>query len=163
MTEALIILSLVTLQRLAELVIARRNTRRLLQQGGQEIGAAHYPAIVALHFSWLAVLWWLAPGQAVNWPLIGLFLLLQLGRIWVLAAMGPRWTTRIIIVPGERLVHSGPFRFLRHPNYSIVAAEIAILPLAFGLWPVALLFSLLNAAILLIRIRTEEEALGLNQ
>jgi methyltransferase len=161
--EALIILSLVTLQRLAELVIARRNTRRLLQQGGQETGASHYPAIVGLHFSWLAILWWLAPGQPVSWPLIGLFLLLQLGRIWVLAAMGPRWTTRIIVVPGESLVRTGPFRILRHPNYSIVAAELAILPLAFGLWPVALLFSLLNAAILFVRIRAEEEALGLNR
>jgi methyltransferase len=159
-TAAAIILALVTLQRLAELVIARHNTSALLARGAYEASPGHYPLIVAVHTSWLAALWWLAPGKPVSWLLIGIFLLLQLGRLWVLATLGGRWTTRIIVMPGERLVARGPFRLIRHPNYLVVVGEIAVLPLAFGLWQVALLFSLLNAAVLAIRIRAEEEALA---
>ena len=159
MSAARIILSLVTLQRLAELILARRNTKALIARGAHEVGAGHYPLIVAVHACWLAALWWLAPGKPVSWPLIGLFLLLQLARLWVLATLGSRWTTRIIVLPRAPLVSSGPFRFLRHPNYAIVVGEIATLPLAFGLWGVALLFSLANAVVLTIRIRAEEQAL----
>ena len=159
MTAPVVILALVTLQRLAELIIARSNTKALLTQGAYEVAPGHYPLIVAVHTLWLAALWWLAPGRPVSWLLIGLFLLLQAGRLWVLATLGRRWTTRIIILPGAPLVEGGPFRFLRHPNYAVVAAEIAVLPLAFGLWGVALAFSLLNAAVLTIRIRAEEKAL----
>lgn len=161
MTAPVLILALVTLQRLAELVIARRNTSALLARGAYEVSPGHYPLIVAVHALWLAALWWLAPGKPVHWSLVGLFILLQLGRVWVLATLGPRWTTRIIVVPGERLVARGPFRFVRHPNYLVVAGEIATLPLAFGLWEVALLSSLLNAAVLAIRIRAEERALAI--
>ena len=160
MTAAAIVLALVTLQRLAELVIARRNTRALLEQGAYEVAPGHYPLIVAVHALWLAVLWWLAPGREIVWPLIAVFLLLQLGRVWVLATLGRRWTTRIIVLPGAPLVAGGPFRFVKHPNYLIVTAEIAVLPLAFGLWQLALLFSLLNAAVLAIRIRAENRALA---
>ncbi len=156
---AAIILALVTLQRLGELVLAHRNTRALLARGAYEIAPGHYPLIVAVHAGWLAVLWWLALGRPVSWPLIGLFVLLQLGRLWVLATLGPRWTTRIIILPGAPLVAGGPFRFVRHPNYLVVAGEIAVLPLAFGLWQVALLFSLLNAVVLAMRVRAEEDGL----
>jgi len=159
-TAPVIILLLVTIQRLAELVIARRNTCALLARGAYEVAPGHYPLIVAVHAGWLAALWWLAPGKPVNWPLIAVFVLLQLGRVWVLATLGRRWTTRIIVVPGEQLVASGPFRFVRHPNYWVVAGEIAVLPLAFGLWQVALVFTLLNAAVLAFRIRTEERALA---
>lgn len=155
-----IILGLVTVQRIAELVIARRNTKRLLARGAYEVGASHYPMIVAVHAGWLAALWWLAPGRPIVWPLILLFLLLQAGRIWVLATLGERWTTRIIILPGAPLVTGGAFRLLSHPNYCVVVAEIAVLPLAFGLWPLALVFSLLNAAVLTIRIRAERRALA---
>ena len=157
---AAIILTLVTLQRLAELIIARSNTKALLAQGAYEASPRHYLLIFLVHAAWLAALWWFAPGKSVSWPLIGLFILLQLGRLWVLATLGRRWTTRIIVVPGEQLVARGPFRFVRHPNYLIVTGEIAVLPLAFGLWQVALLFSLLNAAVLAIRIRAEEKALA---
>ena len=156
---AAIILALVTLQRVAELIVARRNTRALLARGAYEASPDHYPLIVAVHAGWLATLWWLGPGRPVSWALIGLFLLLQLGRLWVLATLGRRWTTRIIVLPGEPLVVRGPFRFVRHPNYLVVAGEIAILPLAFGLWQVALIFTLLNAAVLTVRIRAEEVAL----
>ncbi len=159
MTGAAIILALVTLQRLGELVIARRNTARLLARGAYEVAPGHYPLLVAVHALWLLTLWWLAPGKPVMGPLIALFVLLQLARLWVLATLGARWTTRIIVLPEAPLVRSGPYRFLSHPNYAVVVAEIAVLPLAFGLWEVALAFSLLNAAVLLIRIRAEGRAL----
>ena len=158
--SAALILGFVTLQRLAELVVARRNTGALLARGAYEVAPGHYPLIVAVHAGWLAALWWLAPGKPIAWPLVAVFALLQAARLWVLATLGTRWTTRIIILPGAPLVTGGPFRFLSHPNYAVVVAEIAVLPLAFGLWQVALIFSLLNAAILTIRIRAENRALG---
>ena len=160
MTAAVLILAVVTLQRLGELVLSRRNTKALLPGGAHEAEPGHYPLIVGVHVLWLASLWWLAPGKPVHWPLIFLFLILQLGRVWVLRTLGRRWTTRIIILPGEPLVARGPYRLVRHPNYLIAAGEIALLPLAFGLWEAALIFSLLNAAVLAIRIRAEERALS---
>jgi len=156
----IVILALVTLQRLGELWLSNRNTRRLLSQGAREYGAAHYPLIVAVHASWLIALWWLAPGRPINGFWLGLFVLIELARIWVLAMLGPRWTTRIIVLPQAPLVRRGPYRFVNHPNYAVVVGEIAVLPLVFGLWKVALLFSLVNAAVLLIRIREENRALG---
>ena len=154
------ILAFVTLQRLAELWLSSRNTGRLLQSGAREHAPGHYPLIVAVHTAWLAGLWWLGPGRPVNVPLLVLFGLLQLGRLWVLATLGPRWTTRIIVLPGAPLVRHGPFRFVSHPNYLVVIGEIALLPLVFGLWQFAILFSLLNAAVLAIRIRSENKALA---
>lgn len=160
MTLTIIILALVTLQRLGELWLSNRNTKALLAQGAHEVGAAHYPLIVAVHAAWLAALWWLAPGREVAIVWLALYVLLQAARIWVLASLGPRWTTRIIVLPQAPLVKAGPYRFVSHPNYVVVVAEIAVLPLVFGLWPVALIFSLLNAAILTIRIREENRALS---
>ena len=157
---AIAILAFVTLQRLTELPIAAANTKRLLAAGGHEVGASHYPLIVAVHASWLAALWWFAPGKAINLAFFALFVLIEIGRIWVLRTLGPRWTTRIIVVPGERLVAAGPYRFVNHPNYLVVIGEIAVLPLVFGLWQIALLFSALNAAVLTIRIAAENRALG---
>ena len=154
------LLAFVTLQRVVELPLAQANTKRLLAAGGHEVGAGHYPLIVALHAAWLITLWWLAPGRPIDIPFLLLFLLIEAGRVWVLRTLGPRWTTRIIIVPGEALVASGPYRFVRHPNYLVVIGEIAVLPLVFGLWDIAILFSLLNAAILTVRIRAENRALG---
>ena len=153
------ILAFVTLQRLAELLLSQRNTKRLLADGAREHGAAHYPLLVALHAAWLAALWWWAPGQPVNLPLLALFGLLQLARIWVIATLGRRWTTRIIVKPGAPLVRAGPYRFVNHPNYWVVAAEIAVLPLVFGLVALAILFSLLNLIVLAVRIRAENQAL----
>jgi len=155
----IVILTLVTLQRLGELWLSNRNTRRLLAQGAREYGAWHYPLIVALHTMWLLALWWLAPGRPVNFVWLAIFALLQLARIWLLATLGPRWTTRIIVLPRAPLVRHGPYRFIDHPNYLVVIGEIAVLPLVFGLWRLALLFSLLNAAVLAIRIREENHAL----
>jgi methyltransferase len=159
MWPAIAILAFVTLQRVAELGLARSNTARLLAAGAREHGRGHYPLIVAVHATWLAALWLLAPGRPIHWPLLALFALLQAGRIWVIRTLGHRWTTRIIVLPCAPLVNRGPFRFVSHPNYVVVIGEIAVLPLVFGLWQVALVFSLLNAAVLWVRIRAEEQAL----
>ena len=131
-----------------------------MAQGAREHAPGHYPLIVALHAAWLGVLWWLAPGRAVDGFWLAMFVLIEIGRIWVLASLGPRWTTRIIVLPGAPLVRSGPYRLFDHPNYVVVAAEIAVLPLVFGLWQVAIVFTLLNAAVLTIRIREENRALS---
>jgi methyltransferase len=156
----ILILAFVTLERLVELMYARRNTRRLLERGAREHAPGHYPLIVAVHASWLTALWWLAPTRPIDGFFLALFILIELGRAWVLITLGPRWTTRIIVLPDEPLVTGGPYRFLNHPNYWVVAGEIAILPLVFGLWLVALIFTLLNAAVLTIRIREENRALS---
>jgi methyltransferase len=149
----------VTAQRLGELAIARRNTRRLLERGAREVAPEHYPAIVALHASWLTGLWLLARNRPVRRTGLAAYLGLTALRAWTLASIGSRWTTRILVVPGETLVRRGPYRFLPHPNYLVVAAEIATLPLTLGRPRYALLFSLLNAAALSVRIRAEEAGL----
>ncbi len=159
MTIAVVILAFVTLQRLAELWISNRNTARLLARGAREAAPGHYPLIVAVHVLWLGALWWLAPGRPILAFWLALMILLQLGRVWVLATLGERWTTRIIILPDAPLVRRGPYRLVRHPNYLIVIGEIAALPLVFGLWQVAAIFSVLNAIVLIIRIREENRAL----
>ena len=160
MWPAIAVLTFVTFQRLSELVLARSNTRALLALGAREYAPGHYPLIVAVHATWLAALFWLAPGQPIHWPFLVLFFLLQLGRVWVIRTLGPRWTTRIIILPGAPMVTGGPFRLVSHPNYLVVIGEIAVLPLAFGLWQVAVVFSVLNAIVLAIRISHENKALA---
>jgi methyltransferase len=154
------IIALVILQRAGELMLANRNTQRLKAKGAVEIGAEHYRLIVLLHMAWLmAVLWLLPAPLVIHWGWIVVFVLLQAARVWVIASLGPYWTTRIISVPGVPLVKRGPYRFVRHPNYLVVAGEILALPLAFGEIWVAILFSLANAAILYWRIRQEETGL----
>src|SRR5690349_4018639 len=162
MTVAImLILALVIVQRLVELVYAERNTRALLKRGAIEVGRAHYPFIVALHALWLLAIVLMLPAQAtIHWLALALFLVLQAGRIWVIVTLGPYWTTRIITLDGAPLVRKGPYRFVRHPNYLVVAGEIAVLPLVFGeLW-VCLIFTALNAATLAWRIREENAALA---
>ncbi len=160
MSLAVLVLLFVTLQRAGELVLARANTSGLLKRGGIEMGASHYPVMVALHASWLAALWFFGWDTQVNLWLLVAYGLLQAFRIWILATLGRRWTTRIIIVPGETLVTGGPYRLLRHPNYLLVLLEVPLLPMVFGLPWLALLFGLLNAAMLAWRIRIEEGALS---
>lgn len=162
MTLAVLVLAFVTLQRLGELLISRRNTSRLLERGAFEAAPGHYPLIVMLHTLWLAGLWYvvLARGLRPDLLLLVVFAILQVGRAWVLATLGPRWTTRILVVPGERLVARGPYRYLSHPNYWVVAGEILVLPLAFGLAWYAIAFSILNGIVLWVRIRAENRALG---
>jgi methyltransferase len=157
---AAVVLALVTLQRLGELVLARRNTRRLLARGAYEASPGHYPLIVALHAAWLLGLWLLGRDRPVQLAWLAVFLALQAGRLWVLASLGGRWTTRIIVLPGAAPVRTGPYRWLRHPNYLVVAGEILTLPLALGLPVYGLAFSALNALVLAVRIRAEAAALA---
>lgn len=160
MTLATFVLFLVTLQRGGELVLARANTARLTKAGGIETGAGHYPVMVLLHASWLVALWLFGWNASVNPWLLAAYGLLQCFRIWILASLGRRWTTRIIALPGERLVRRGPYRLLRHPNYLVVLIEVPLLPLALGLPWLALGFGLLNVAMLAWRIKSEERALS---
>jgi len=154
------VLLFVVVQRLGELVWAARNTRRLLARGAVEIGRRHYPLFVLLHASWLVAIAITVPGDTEpSWPLLGVFAVLQLLRVWVVATLGPYWTTRIITLADAPLVRHGPFRFMRHPNYAVVVAEIAVLPLAFAAWPVAMVWSLANALLLRHRIQVENTAL----
>jgi methyltransferase len=155
-----VILALVTLERVAELWLANRNTKRLLAEGAREHAPGHYPLIVALHALWLASLWWLAPDRSIDILWLALFVLIEIGRIWVLSSLGTRWTTRIIVLPDAPLIRRGPYRWVDHPNYAVVVAEIAVLPMVFGLWRVALVFSALNALVLAVRIHEENRALG---
>ena len=146
-------------QRLAELALAQRNTLRLREAGAIEFGAAHYPLMVALHALWLIGLWVLGHQRPVDPSWLAVFALLQVARVWVIASLGARWTTRIIVLPGVAAVTRGPYRFIRHPNYLIVILEIAVVPLALGLPFFALVFSLANTALIVLRIHMENKAL----
>ncbi len=152
------IMLFITLQRISELVIAQSNTKALLARGAVEFGRSHYPVMVLMHASWLAVLWGTVGGASVSIPLLAVFAVLQAMRVWVLATLGRRWTTRIIVPKEEAPITSGPFRIMRHPNYFVVICEIAVVPLMFGLVWVAVLYSALNAAMLWVRIRAENAA-----
>ena len=155
------ILALVIVQRLAELALASANTRRLLARGGREIGRAHYPLFILLHASWLIAIAATTPlDRQPIWPLIAIFALLQLARVWVIATLGPYWTTRVITVDGAPLIRAGPFRLVRHPNYWVVVGEVAVLPLAFHDWTVAIVWSILNGLLLRHRIAVESSALA---
>jgi methyltransferase len=156
-----LVIALVIAARLVELALARRNARRLLMQGAVEAGRSHYPLIVGLHAAWFAAMLAAIPvNTPANWFWLGVFLLLQLARFWVLATLGRFWTTRIITLPGAPLVRRGPYRFIRHPNYLVVELEIVTLPLAFSSTWIAVIFGLANAAMLAWRIRIEDAALS---
>lgn len=156
-----LLIGLIFLQRLIELAIARINTKRLLAEGAVEHGANHYPLIVLLHTAWLVSLVVFVPADAVLNPvLLAVFVILQLGRIWVLSSLGRYWTTRVIMVPGRPLIKRGPFRLVRHPNYLIVQAEMMVVPLIAGAWQLAIVFGIANALVLAWRIRVEEQALA---
>jgi methyltransferase len=155
-----VIVGLVALQRLAELVYAERNTAALKRDGAVEVGRSHYPLIVILHAAWLVTIVAVAaPDTRISWYLLAAFVVLQALRVWVLMSLGPYWTTRIITKPGAPLIRRGPYRYVRHPNYLIVAGEIALLPLVFGEVTVAVVFTVLNGLVLALRIRQEDSAL----
>lgn len=154
------VLAFLTAQRLLELVYAQKNTSALLARGAVEHGRGHYPAMVAIHASFLAALWFAtAPDAPMLWPLLIALALLQAARLWVLATLGPYWTTRIISAPDFPRIIGGPYRFVRHPNYVVVTLEILTIPLIFGHFRIAILWTVLNAGILFVRIRTENVAL----
>ncbi len=155
---------LVALQRMMELVYSRRNERRLRARGAVERGAGHYPLMVGLHVLWLVstLVEGLLRGPEIPvwWPLpLAAFLLVQPLRYWAIVSLGTNWNTRVLVVPGMKPVKAGPYRYLSHPNYVVVAVEILAFPLIFGAWLTAVFFSLLNAALLFVRIRTEDRAL----
>jgi methyltransferase len=154
------LLAYVTVQRIAELWWARQNERRLLAAGGVEYGRAHLALIVLVHAAWLIGMWLLAYDRPIEPLFFAIVVILQIARFWVLATLGRRWTIRVIVVPGETLVARGPYRWLRHPNYAVVTGELAAVPLALGLLLFALVFSVLNAAFLAIRIPAENAALA---
>jgi methyltransferase len=158
-TGALLFLGFIVLQRLSELAISNTNTKRLLEKGAYEVGASHYPAMVAMHSVWIACLVFFGFNQSILIFWLTIFAVLQAFRIWILLSLGPRWTTRIIILE-EPLVVRGPFKYIRHPNYTLVVAEIIVAPMVLGLWWVAALFTALNAAMLYVRIGAEERALA---
>ena len=158
-TATLLFLAFIVVQRLSELVIANRNTARLLAQGAVEVGASHYPVMVAMHSAWIAGLILFGYDQSVAYGWLAVFAGLQVIRIWILATLGPRWTTRIIVLDAP-LVVRGPFQYVKHPNYMLVVAEIFVAPMVLGLVWHALLFSALNAAMLWVRIGAEERALA---
>ena len=152
-------LAFIIVQRLSELVIAKRNTAALLAKGAYEVGASHYPVMVAMHTAWIVclVFFGYANDVALGWLVI--FVVLQAFRVWILGSLGGRWTTRIIILE-EPLVVRGPFKFFSHPNYMLVVAEIIVAPMVLGLTWVAVVFTVLNAAMLWVRISVEEKALA---
>lgn len=156
-----VIVSLVTLARLGELAYSAHNARALKARGAIERGAGHYPLIVALHAAWLLALIVLVPWDApMNWFWLSAFIALQALRLWTIRSLGPYWTTRVYDLPGVPVARRGPYRFIAHPNYLVVAGEIAALPLAFGAWRIAVIFSVFNGLLLFWRIRVEERALA---
>ncbi len=157
--------ALVALQRLLELRLSRRNERRARARGAVERGAGHYKPIVAMHTAWLVSTFvegvLRGPDLPAFWPVpFALFLVVQPLRYWAILSLGESWNTRILIVPGAELVARGPYRYLRHPNYVVVAVEILTFPLIFGAWITALVFSALNAVLLCMRIGEENRALA---
>jgi methyltransferase len=161
MLAALAIIAFVALERLIEILISLRNTRALMARGAVEHGAGHYPIIVALHVAWFAAIIGFLPHPVeIRWIWIAVFAALQIARIWTMASLGAWFSTRIVTMAGAPLVARGPYRFMRHPNYAIVVGEIAVLPLAFGEGEIAIVFSILNAAVLAWRIRIEDRALA---
>jgi methyltransferase len=155
------IIGLVAAERLVEMVYATRNARALLRLGAIEVGREQHAFFVALHAAWLlAIALFLPDGQGIDLLPLTAFALLQVARLWTIASLGRFWTTRIITLPGAPLVRRGPYRWIRHPNYAIVTAEIALLPLVWGETAVAVVFSLLNAALLVWRIRVEDSVLA---
>jgi methyltransferase len=156
-----LVVGLVALQRLCELAWSRRNERRLRAEGAIEHGRGHYPLFVILHAGWLAALaLTVEPAAPVRWGWLAVFVLMQILRVWTIASLGRYWTTRVLTLPGRPLARRGPYRWLRHPNYLIVVVEIAALPLAFGAWQLAGVFSGLNLMLLWHRIRVEDAALA---
>jgi methyltransferase len=160
MTPLRWVVAIVALLRVAELLYADRNTRRLRALGAVEIAPQQYPWFIVLHASWLASLLLFIPANTPpNLYMLAIFALAQVARVWVIATLGDFWTTRVITLPGAPLVRRGPYRFVRHPNYVIVSVELAVLPLAFGAWIIALIFTCANAALLAWRISAEDAAL----
>lgn len=155
---ACLFLAYVIIERLVELPIATRNTKRLKAAGGVEHSPGHYPLIVAVHMGWILAMVWFGHDTYPAPVWLAVYAVLQILRVYILGTLGKRWTTRIIVLPNETKVTKGPFSVVPHPNYLLVIAEIMVAPLVLGLWEVAAVFGALNAAVLVIRISAEERA-----
>jgi methyltransferase len=159
----------IALERLAELVVSRRHAAWAFAHGGVESGRGHFPAMVALHSALLVgcvaevVVLHRTFIAVVGWPMVVLVLAAQALRWWCIGTLGPHWNTRVIVVPGAPLISAGPYRWLRHPNYVAVVVEGLALPLVHSAWATAAVFTVLNAALLTVRIRAEDRALGLRR
>ncbi len=154
--------SFIILLRIAELIVAKRNEKWLLQNGAVEYGQEHYPFIVALHVLFLVSLiveYYVLQPVSFSLPLIVLYFLLLVFKVWIIGSLGKFWNTKIYHISSFPLVKRGPYKWVKHPNYIIVIAEIAVIPLAFHLYYTAIVFSVLNAVMLYIRIRAENKAL----
>jgi methyltransferase len=152
---------LVLLQRGAEELYSARHTRALLAKGAREEGAEFYPVVAVAHLAWIASLFFLIPAEApVLWPLVVVFLLLQVVRYWVIATLGPYWTHRIITLNEAPTITSGPYRYLRHPNYAVTLAETFLLPLCFSAVALACIMTAVWAAVLSYKIKLENAALA---
>jgi methyltransferase len=166
LTAFVVVVMLVAVERLGELVISRRNAAWSFARGGLETGQRHFRVMVALHSTFLVAMLLeafvrrpvVAPGLA--WSMLGLVLASEALRCWCIITLGPRWNTRVIIVPGLAPVRSGPYRLLTHPNYLAVVVEGLALPLLHSCWITAAAFTVLNAALLSVRIRVENAALA---
>lgn len=159
----LIVMIFLVAQRIAELIISARNRKWLLAHGAVEYGREHYPLIVVLHTSFILSLIaeYALNGHVFYMPLLVLYLLLVIAKAIVIGTLGHYWNTRIYRVPGSKPVSSGIYKYIKHPNYVIVVCEIAVIPLIFGLYYTAIIFTILNAMMLTVRIRKENEALAI--
>src|SRR5215831_16418532 len=160
MNAAIALLLFVTFQRFIEFIWDWLNTQRLRAAGAIEFGGLHYPAVMLVHAAWLAGLWVLGHDRVIQPAYLIAFLLLEVGRYWVLATLGRRWTTRVIVLPGAPLIETGPYRLMQHPNYVIVAGELLLVPLALGLPLYAISFLALYAGAAYLRIQVENSALS---
>jgi len=153
-------------ERLVELVVSRRNAQWSIANGGKEFGQRHYPVMVTMHtlllVSCMVEVWtWHRPFLPwLGWPMVLVVVLSTVVRWWCAATLGKHWNPRVIVIPGAQLVHRGPYRWVHHPNYAAVTAEVAALPLVHSAWVTAIVFSIANALVLNVRIRTENAALG---
>lgn len=159
-----VLIAAVAVERLAELVMSKRNLGWALARGGREHGFGHYPFMVVLHTGLLVACLIEAAHRsfipALGWPMIAVVVLAQALRWWCIAVLGPRWNTRVIVVPGLPLVERGPYRWLRHPNYVAVVLEGIALPLVHSAWITAVVFTVVNAGLLRVRISSENAALA---
>ena len=164
MTPYVALILAVAAERLAELVVARRNLEWARGHGGREYGFGHYPFMVILHIGLLVGCLFEAAHQpfipALGWPMLAVVILAQALRWWCISTLGPRWNTRIIVIPGLPLVDAGPYRWLRHPNYVAVVLEGIALPLVHTAWITAVVFTVVNAGLLRVRISSENAAMA---
>lgn len=152
---------LILVQRGLEEIYSERNTRRLIAAGGREVGHDYYPVVAITHLAWIAALFLLIPASApILWPLLALYLALQVVRYWVIASLGRFWTHRIITVEGAPIVREGPYRLLRHPNYAVTILETFLLPLVFADAAVAVIFGCVWSAVLYYKVLLEDKALA---